>query len=465
MESDDNILNYLDEEGMQIEPDFYAPIIPMVLVNGADGIGTGWSTSVPNFNPHDIISNLRSHIKGEKMKDMFPWYHGYKGAVTRANEKGKYDVCGLIEPRPDLGKATITELPVKKWTQDYREFLEDQMPKGEKKKDGAKLLEDYTEHHTEKTVHFELQLGHTGCELKDIISFEKAFRLRSSLTINNMMLFDASGKIKKYDTPNEIISDFASTRMTLYEKRKEYLLNRLIRECAILSAKMRFIKLVISGELKIKRRKIRDLCQELRKRGFIAVREMPGTPAKGSDKGGGNDAEQDGAEKDEDQDGDDNEDDDAGEEGEGEGDAAAAKRAMKKDVADFEYLVGMPISTLTFERIAELSKLHDSKQVELTALKKKTPSQLWLDDLDQLEGALKERDAKWEQEEKTEKAKILAAKAKQEKQAAAAGSRGAKRASSEPPARGASRPKKGATQDLEAPSSSAAARGNKRKAA
>ncbi|CAL1161231.1 unnamed protein product, partial [Cladocopium goreaui] len=78
-EEDDAVLEHLFEEGHQIEPRFFCPIIPMVLVNGADGIGTGWSSSIPNYNPRDLISNLRLMLRGEAPVAMTPWYRGFKG--------------------------------------------------------------------------------------------------------------------------------------------------------------------------------------------------------------------------------------------------------------------------------------------------------------------------------------------------------------------------------------------------
>jgi DNA topoisomerase-2 len=79
---DDELLNYRLDDGMTIEPDFYVPVIPMVLVNGADGIGTGWSTNVANYNPRDIIDNLRRYIAGEEMEEMAPFYSGFSGEVS-----------------------------------------------------------------------------------------------------------------------------------------------------------------------------------------------------------------------------------------------------------------------------------------------------------------------------------------------------------------------------------------------
>jgi len=400
-ELDDPILDYQDEEGSSIEPEWYCPIIPMILVNGCDGIGTGWSTSIPNFNPRDIISNIRRHINNQKLEEMQPWYSGFGGTIQPTDD-GRCEVVGVIEMN-GTSKATITELPVKKWTQDYREFLEDCMPKGAKKGEKEKLLDDYTEYHTEKTVHFDLTLAQ---EFKNTNQLEKAFKLRSSISLNNMMLFDADGKIHKYDSALEIIKDFAGVRMKMYEKRKAYILARLQRESEILSEKARFIKLVLKGDLKVKRRKIIDLVADLKKHSFKPMKEMKDKEEK----------EEGDEEKDEDDDGEDSE-------GEGANDEAKRKKATKQGVKDFEYLLGMPIVTLTMEKVQELNNQKDLKLEERDALKKKTPKSLWIDDLDVLDEALNERLRLRIREEKEERVKIEKARSKagfKDKQRAAA---------------------------------------------
>jgi len=407
-EADDNVLEYLHEEGMSIEPRWYCPIIPMVLVNGIEGIGTGWSSSIPNFGPRDIIANLRRWLKKQDMLEMLPWFAGYTGKVVKSREEGKVEVTGTAEYHGE-GRATITELPIKKWTQDYREHLEENLPKGgEKKKEGVKLLEDYTEHHTEKTVHFELKLSAEGIENANKKEYlEKAFKLRTSISLNNMMLFDPEGKIKKYETAVEIMQDFAVVRLSIYEKRRAFLLSRLTRECEVLSAKARFVGLVISGELKIRRRKITDLAQDLRRKGFVAVTQLKGVAASGRE---GKEAEEEAEEKDEeeeDEEGEDNEDGAA----EGGSSSSSAAAATKKAVRDFEYLVGMPISTLTAEKVAELNRQYELKAAELEALRKRTPTDLWLQDLGVLEKLLEDRDVAAKEEDRKEQVKILKAKA------------------------------------------------------
>jgi len=407
--ADDHVLDYLNEDGLSVEPRWYCPVIPMVLVNGVEGIGTGWSSSVPNFNPRDIISNLRRWLKGKELQEMTPWYSGFRGRIVKSREDGKFEVAGIISSLGD-GQAEISELPVKRWTQDYREFLEEHLPKGEKKKDGNRLLEDYQEYHSEKTVHFQLSLSAEGSLQADKDNLEKAFKLRSSISLNNMMLFNADGKIKKYDSALDILREFADVRLSIYETRKAYLLARLTRECEVLSAKARFVKMVIEGKIVIRKRKIAELAQDLRKNGFKALSELKGESAGEAEKG-------------EDAEDDDDDDEGSGEEGE-------APDATKKAVKDFEYLVGMPISTLTAEKVAKLMQEQEKKAQELQALKRKKPSDLWLEDLDVVETALDERDAVALQEEEKEKAKIQKAKSK----ASSAGRRSVKRSASGPPA-------------------------------
>eukprot|EP00918_Siedleckia_nematoides_P035624 GHVU01077351.1.p1 GENE.GHVU01077351.1~~GHVU01077351.1.p1 ORF type:complete len:1037 (+),score=260.62 GHVU01077351.1:329-3112(+) len=127
--SDDALLEYQNEEGSIIEPKFYVPVIPTVLVNGAEGIGTGWSCNVPNFNPMDVIENIRLFLRGLPMEPMKPWYRNFKGHVD-SKENGRYDTVGVWKKLDDA-TIEITELPVKKWTSDYKAFLDRLLPRAE----------------------------------------------------------------------------------------------------------------------------------------------------------------------------------------------------------------------------------------------------------------------------------------------------------------------------------------------
>ena len=95
---DDALLNYGLEEGQKIEPEYYCPIIPLVLVNGCSGIATGWSTDIPNFNPRDVIENIRRRIRGEALLPMVPWYRGFEGTVETSAKAGSYKCRGQCTP-------------------------------------------------------------------------------------------------------------------------------------------------------------------------------------------------------------------------------------------------------------------------------------------------------------------------------------------------------------------------------
>ena len=98
-ECDDALLKYNDEDGQKIEPAYYMPVIPTVLINGAEGIGTGWSTSIPNYNARDVINNVRAILNDEEPRQMMPWYRHFKGEITEELFKGerRFIATGLYQ--------------------------------------------------------------------------------------------------------------------------------------------------------------------------------------------------------------------------------------------------------------------------------------------------------------------------------------------------------------------------------
>lgn len=132
MASDDPVLPPQVEEGQAIEPRWFCPVIPMALVNGAEGIGVGWSTSIPNYNPRDIIANLRRLLRKEALQPMTPWYKGFRGSILRSDEQ-RFETFGTVQRR-GLTRLEITELPVRRWTQDYKEWIMEQMQQEGKKR-------------------------------------------------------------------------------------------------------------------------------------------------------------------------------------------------------------------------------------------------------------------------------------------------------------------------------------------
>merc|ERR1712072_244761 len=206
---------------------------------------------------------------------MAPWYKNFKGSITPTEgEEGKFEVCGHIEKK-DEKTLEITEIPVRKWTQDYKEFLEGMMP-GEKKSEESSghMIEDFREYHTENTVHFTVTMTSEKMKEAEKIGLDKVFKLKSSVSTANMMLFDAEGKIAKYETALDILTEFCKVRRGAYDRRKDYLVSKLTREKEILSNKARFILMVVNEELEIRKKKKEVLLKELQKLKFTPMSEL-----------------------------------------------------------------------------------------------------------------------------------------------------------------------------------------------
>ena len=172
---DDAVLTFLEEEGQSIEPTHYLPIIPLCLVNGSDGIGTGWSSSIPCYNPRELIKNLRKLMRGEQPEPMEPWYKGWTGTLEPDQEAGRrrWDQAVPHELEEDDDGAAvlrITDLPIGKWTRDYKTFLEGELVTK------AGVVDDVREYHAENRVHFSLALTEKGAGLSQA-AIAKTFKL------------------------------------------------------------------------------------------------------------------------------------------------------------------------------------------------------------------------------------------------------------------------------------------------
>jgi len=355
---DDALLKYLNDDGLSIEPEYYMPVIPLVLVNGTEGIGTGYSSSVPSHDPREVIANLRKMINGEDPEMIHPCYYGFTGDIMIENTEGKYRITGKVERKDDT-TLIISELPIGKSTQDYKTFLEEMMTGTDK---SPSLISDFKENHTDTTVAFTIT-----ATKENIDGFENSkdglvgkFKLSTTISTNNMTLFDVDGKIHKYKTSVDILRFFFNHRLEFYSKRKDMLLNKMRKELKVLENKARFVEEVCKGELVVSNRKRAELLSELSERGYDVY---PKDEKK---------VEED----------DENSDDEVEE--------SATDAELAKG---YEYLLGMKIWSLTFERAEELRRQRKEKAVEVDTLEGTSPESIWLTDLDSIDEALNERDA------------------------------------------------------------------------
>ncbi|CAI5729222.1 unnamed protein product [Hyaloperonospora brassicae] len=351
---DNDVLKYLDEDGQSIEPEWYIPIIPMVLVNGTDGIGTGWSSSVPTYNPLDIIKSLRKMINGEEVAPLVPWYRGFTGHIvektnSRGTDTGNYIVQGLYEIIDD-STLVISELPVKMWTQTYKQFLEGLLEAG--------TIKDFKENHTDVKVLFTITMEPKT--LSDIAKapggIVKKFKLESSLSTSNMHLFDRDGHIKKYESPKEIMDEFYTVRLEYYDRRKKSMLQKLQDQIKLLSNKARFVLAVVEGNLVVNNRKKQALLEELVAEGYDQITAKSKSKKK-------------------------NDSDDPNESEEEDDNLADVSRG-------YDYLLSMKIWSLTKERVDKLRRELQDCENEYAVLEGRTVENLWLTDLDALEEML-----------------------------------------------------------------------------
>ena len=441
-QNDSPLMDYIFEEGQKIEPKWYLPIIPMILVNGCEGIGTGWRSQLPCFNPHEIIKSIKSKLKGNGFISLQPWYKGYQGEIIENKDnKGHYTVIGQYhwdENNPK--KVIITEIPIKKWTEDYKYFLQELMgieilsrnneennkKKGknngrkksqdrsnseddekQKKKKKEIVIEDIRENHTYNRVCFEVTLLDEYAKKfkQDDELFKKTFNLTSTINIKNMVLFSPEGKLKKYNSIEEILQTFFDLRRQYYVLRKEYMISVLKKEVATLSNKARFIKMVIEDEIVIKRKKRAVLVNELYELKFDTQTMLNEKKQKTKEElhkelelqNSTNIEEENSINVNDGNNQSDNEDNN---------EQKNKKNEIKPKVPikEYDYLLNMNLWSLTQEKIEELLKQKELKEKELATLEQTEVETLWDNDLDNLEEEL----SKYEQME--EEDRLLAQK-------------------------------------------------------
>ncbi len=247
-QSDFPLLEYINDDGLMVEPKWYCPIIPMVLVNGMIGIGTGFSTTIPQFNPIDCLNNIKRKMEGMPYLSMKPYYRGFTGRIDKVVEKGVTKFITRGKYRIEDDKVIITELPIGKWTHDFKEFIEKTI-----QEENSWIL-DYENHSTDQRVNFIVKVNDESLfdntyKAKNV--FEEKFKLTSPKTTSNLHLYTKDGAIKKYDDIYKIMDEHYYTRLEMYQKRKEYELDNLVKCIKLLESKMRFIEYVIDEKIEV----------------------------------------------------------------------------------------------------------------------------------------------------------------------------------------------------------------------
>jgi DNA topoisomerase II len=240
-EADFAVLKYRDDDGLPVEPEFYAPVLPMLLVNGARGIGTGYSTFIPSYNPRHLMGMLTAWLEGNEDaldQPLEPYFQGFKGTVSSDGT-----VAGVY--RKEKEEFVVTELPPGTWTQDYREWLEKELAEGR--------IKDFADTSTDTDIHIRIK----GIEEKHLVK-----SLTEKVKQTNMHAFNSKGIVTKYDSPNAILKEYADVRLALYETRRLKQMADLKAELPYHEDVVRFIEDQIADEPTLDfRRKAKAVCE------------------------------------------------------------------------------------------------------------------------------------------------------------------------------------------------------------
>lgn len=312
---DNTVLTFLDEDGQQVEPEFYLPVLPMVLLNGALGIGTGFSTNVPCYNPLDVADLVRRILEFDErsrerredgkeeaepdpasalagfvaaLPEIKPWYRDFGGTIETVEDgtangsgSGSRYVSRGVYKRTKAAEVVVTELPIGYWTDDFKELVDGL-------KQSTTEIKDVRHNHSDTTVACAITFSSPAAadawtRYPDDSSssgggvrqtkLEKALKLVSNkhLATNFMYLFNHERRIQKYDSVNDILREYYAVRVEAYGKRKRILLDTLRSQADVLQNKIRFLQEVIDETVVIHKKSKDDLERELAERAYLRV--------------------------------------------------------------------------------------------------------------------------------------------------------------------------------------------------
>ena len=385
---DQPLLKLTEDDGQTVEPLFYMPVLPIILINGTTGIGTGWSSNIPQFNPLDIAANIRRLMNGGEQSVLTPWYRGFSGFIRKVSSnkwitKGRYKVL-------DDSTIEITELPIGLWTQNFKELLETYEKgykqdstggnaNGDKKKKASgagsgsgsarkpkwvefadadgKLIKSFKNESSDSRINFTLKFESkilnkllSGVDKTGLSELEKLFQLTTTLACGNTMnLYDENNKLKHFKSPEEILAYYYGKRLEYYELRRQNLIKILEQDVLLLSTRARFILDVINDVVKVRNIPEAEIIKQLNTHKYsIMIDKVLIEYAK-----------------------------------------YEKLTSVQRATGSYDFLITMPIRSMTKEKVEELLKDKEKRSTELEILKKKTDKDLWEEDLKVFEGEYK----------------------------------------------------------------------------
>ena len=311
---DSDLLEYKEEEGEIIEPKFFLPIIPTVLINGGSGIAVGFASNILNRNVREIIEACIKYLNGKKIDLLKPSLNGFIGEFVQDSQIAKkWIIRGKFE-RLNTTTIKILELPPSMTYEKYEEVLD--------KLVDSKEIVSY-EDNCKDNIDYTIKLTRVQLENLSDDQIFKILKLEESET-ENFNTLDEKGKLKIFESAEDILRYFVDFRLVYYHKRKEHQLSNLLQELRTLGNRGKFIKLILDGKLIVNNVPKSEILSQIESLNFDKVDDS------------------------------------------------------------YDYLLRMPIYSLTKEIFEKLKLDFSTKKEEIDKLKVTDPKEMYLQDLNEL---------------------------------------------------------------------------------
>jgi DNA topoisomerase-2 len=312
---DKDLLTHKVDEGMTIEPEYYLPIIPMVLVNGGSGIAVGYASNILNRDVRDITRKCISYIEGKRMLKLKLSITDFEGDFVADKEKdNKWFIKGILK-KENTSTVQITELPPSMTYDKFEKHLE-------KLQDERKIT-GYDNNGKDGNIDYVVRFTREDLKKYTGDKLYNLFKLTDQVT-ENFTVLDENGKLKEFDNAEDILKYFVDFRISYYDKRKKFLLEKIVKDVKKLDNRAKFIKGILDNKIIINKKKKEQIIPQI------------------------------------------------------------AKLKIEMIDESYDYLLSMPILSLTKEKYDELLVSIKTKKEEQKVIKKSVPKQVYLDELSEL---------------------------------------------------------------------------------
>lgn len=311
---DNDILNYLNDDGEQVEPKFYLPIIPLHILQGAAGISFGWNSMWASHHLLDIVDFLVALNDHRKPEPFDPYYPGFTGNVSIIDNRGEnpnafqvaisgssgsqsesegileesehddsdvekiddiilddediinkeYEgetevtIAALSTQKPKKGhysvmttgvitqlgfdSAVVIDLPIGLWMASYREQLAKNKDKGR--------LSRVVDRCDEIKIYFGLEgISKTDKNGNRMQIHFNDLGLVRYFSLTNLVLLDEESHPKRHASVEAAMYHFHEWRFPYYIKRKEKMIENMIKQIKDIDSQLSFIEAILQGRI------------------------------------------------------------------------------------------------------------------------------------------------------------------------------------------------------------------------